>query len=93
MKKFNRKFNNSCSRYKFWIALETHFAGFQELLKPDPSLTSEDHAALREIHALLFKACQIVTGRKEKGRTCLKPNAISRAVTLHRKLEKAVLEA
>ena len=72
MKKFNRKFNNSCSRYKFWIALETHFVGFQELLKPDPSLTGGDHETLREVHTLLFKAYQIVKDKKEEELICLK---------------------
>ena len=72
MKKFNRKFNNICLRYKFWSALEAQFIGFQELLKPDSSLTGEDHAALREVHSLLFKAYQIVKDRKEKESTCLK---------------------
>ena len=72
MKKFNRKFNNVCLRYKFWSALETHFVGFQELLKPDSSLTGEDHEALREVHELLFKAYQVVLDRKGKEKECLK---------------------
>ncbi|MBR1487201.1 MAG: hypothetical protein IKN30_05915 [Synergistaceae bacterium] len=64
MKKFNRKFNNLCSRCNFWQALEIYFYGFTDLLKPNDSLTSEDKLILHKVHSLLFECSQVVKDRK-----------------------------
>ena len=62
MKKFNRKFNNACSRFYFWQAICSHFNGFVNLLKAPNSLTHEDKRMLNDIHTTLFecfKACKV----------------------------------
>ena len=62
MNKFNRKFNNACSRFYFWQAICSHFNGFVNLLKAPNSLTQEDKRTLNDIHATLFecfKACKV----------------------------------
>ena len=61
MKKFNRKFNNACSRFYFWQAICSHFNGFVDLLKAPNSLTPEDRRILRTLHTSLaewYKACK-----------------------------------
>ena len=62
MNKFNRKFNNICSRFSFWQVICAHFNGFVDLLKAPNSLTSEDKRTLHEVHNALFelyKACKV----------------------------------
>lgn len=64
MKKYNRKFNNACACFTFWNALENHFNGFDNLLKSNDKLTSEDRLVLFEIHTLLFKCYQLAKSRR-----------------------------
>ena len=64
MNKFNRKFNNSCSRFSFWDALTRHFAEFENLIKPQDILTHEDRIALKKIHVLLYQGYQNARERR-----------------------------
>ena len=65
MTKFNRKFNNSFTRFSFWNALTRHFSEFESLLQPKDFLTSEDREILRKIHTLLYQGYQEVKERRE----------------------------
>jgi len=65
MQKFNKKFNNTCIRCKFWHELEQHFIEFQNLLKPNNYLTHEDKKTLFKIHSLLFECYKTVKNKKK----------------------------
>lgn len=65
MNKFNRKFNNSFTRFSFWDALAQHFSGFQSLLQPKDFLTYEDRKILKKIHVMLYQCDQEVKERRE----------------------------
>ena len=64
MNKFNRKFNNSFTRFSFWNSLAQHFSVFQTLLQPKDFLTCEDKRILKKIHAMLYQCNQDVKERR-----------------------------
>ena len=64
MKKFNRKFNNACSRFNFWQAICSHFNGFVNLLKANNVLTPEDKRTLYDVHSTLAKSYKTCKARK-----------------------------
>lgn len=66
MNKFNRKFNNACSRIAFWDALTNHFNGFVPLLKPGDTLTPDDRQTLKDIQALLIECHKAAKARRKK---------------------------
>ena len=64
MKKFTRKFNNTCARFSFWEALSRHCAEFENLLNPCEFLTNQDRQILRELHGKFYELSELVKTQK-----------------------------
>ena len=64
MKKFTRKFNNSCARFSFWEALSRHCEEFKNLLTPCEYLTNQDRQILSEIHGKFYEFYELVKSQK-----------------------------